>query len=214
MKLIPVIHVVTDEQAMINAKLCADKGLDGVVLISHKGNVSQIVNLSKRVKTELNMWVCINLLGLQPIKAIMRVNESQADALWIDKLCTEEVAKALAEEAPDKKLFAGFLFKYQPVPPDLKAAAVQARLAYCAVTSGPGTGQAADKSEIEEVRELIGDHPVCIASGVSADNVQAYAGLADYLFVATSITGIGEMIIEEKLDALIAAVESCNSTNQ
>ena len=90
--------------------------------------------------------------------------------------------------------------KYQPQPKDLKFACSWAKMTTdVATTSGVGTGKAANIDKIKLIREYLGKHPMAIASGVSANNVDDYKGIADYLLVASSITTFGEIIVKDKL---------------
>lgn len=120
------------------------------------------------------------------------------DGLWCDATITPSQAKLVRNF--NGMFFGGLAFKYQPQPSDLKLACEEASQATdVATTSGAGTGKAADVEKIKTIREYLGNHPMAIASGVSAQNIDNYKGIADYLLVASSITSSGEMIIKDKL---------------
>lgn len=125
-------------------------------------------------------------------------SEITVDGLWCDATISPQRAKEYRNFRG--MFFGGLAFKYQPQPSDLKLACEEATLATdVATTSGVGTGRPADVQKIKDIRKFLGDHPMAIASGVSAQNIDNYKGLADYLLVASSITSSSEMIIKDKL---------------
>lgn len=59
------------------------------------------------------------------------------------------------------------------------------------IISGAGTGQPADVDQVRRARAASGDAPVLVGSGVTADNVEAFAPYADGLIVGTALKADG-----------------------
>jgi protein-tyrosine-phosphatase len=75
-------------------------------------------------------------------------------------------------------------------------------------TSGPGTGEAADRAKIAALRSGAPDAPLAIASGITPENVRRYADLADCFLVAS---GISESFAELDPGRTAALVERVRS---
>jgi len=197
-ELIPVIHMLNTPQVLANVDICVRNGIKKVFIINHKVDADSLIQCAYRVKVEFpSLWVGINMLGLTAEEALTTPLNG-IDGIWADSSLTLD--KVSVCHNFQGLFFGGLAFKYQPQPADLKTACEDAtRVTDVATTSGSGTGKAATVPKIKSIREYLGDHPMAIASGISADNVESYKGLADYLLVASSITDPKEMIIEEKL---------------
>lgn len=207
-ELIPVIHVLDDIQVMTNVKTCSSNGIKKVFLINH-GHMKydELIKLSRRVNVNFpDMWIGLNMLDLTAREAVS-LSLYHVNGLWCDATITP------TDRAYFRKFhgmfFGGLAFKYQTQPTDLKEACDNAKQSTdVATTSGPATGKQPNINKIITMREMLGTHPLAIASGVSVDNVLDYAGIVDYLLVASSITDNAEMIIEDKLIALKNKLES------
>lgn len=197
-EIIPVIHMVNENQVMTNVKICVECGIEKIFLINHVVSVQDLLKCALRVKQEYpSLWVGVNMLGI-PTHIALTNPLNGIDGLWCDATITPSQAKLVRNF--NGMFFGGLAFKYQPQPSDLKLACEEASQATdVATTSGAGTGKAADVEKIKTIREYLGNHPMAIASGVSAQNIDNYKGIADYLLVASSITSSGEMIIKDKL---------------
>lgn len=200
-EIIPVIHMLNQNQVITNVKTCIDCGIKKVFLINHSVSRDELIDCAFRVKKEYpKLWVGINMLGI-PTKNALNY-EFKLDGLW----CDESITSFDAQLVRNFKgmFFGGLAFKYQPQPKDLKVACDDAILATdVATTSGAGTGKAANIDKIKLIREYLGEHPMAIASGVSTSNIEYYKGIVDYLLVASSITSPGEIIYKGELLKLL-----------
>jgi len=196
-EIIPVIHMLNENQVLTNVKTCVECGIEKVFIINHVVSVVDLVKCALRVKQENpGLWVGVNMLGIPTHIAL--TNPLEVDGLWCDATISPDQAKSIRRFKGI--FFGGLAFKYQPQPKDLKLACEESSLSTdVSTTSGPGTGKAADVEKIKAIREYLGSHPMAIASGVSAQNIDNYKGIVDYLLVASSITTSGEMIIKDKL---------------
>lgn len=204
-EIIPVIHKIDDSQVKSNVETCLSCDIKKVFIIDH--NISKpkvyedLIKTAQTVKWDYKMWVGVNLLGVSTVKALS--HDILVDALWCDESISPTMAKRYREFKG--QFFGGLAFKYQPQPTDLEKACMDAVFATdVATTSGPATGKAATVPKIKLLRSYLGTHPMAIASGVNADNVASYNGLADYLMVASSITDHNELIDADKLKELIS----------
>jgi hypothetical protein len=200
-ELIPVIHMLSEMQVSINVATCLTNGVKKIFLINHAVSSKNLLECATSIRNDYpNLWVGINVLGENPLDIISR--DLLYDGLWIDETITSQIARYTRKFYG--LLFSGLAFKYQPQPENLKEACYDAiRASDVAVTSGIGTGHAADVDKIKLIREYLGKHPMAIASGISIDNIHNYVGLADYLLVASSITDEDEIIIPAKLKELV-----------
>ena len=194
-ELIPVIHMLNQNQVMTNVKTCVDCGIEKVFIINHVVTIEDLLQCANQVKLKYpNLWVGVNMLGYTTEMSLLL--DSGLDGLWCDGVVDKHPVKRNFKGM----FFGGVAFKYQPQPKDLNFACYWAKMTTnVATTSGVATGKAADINKILTIREYLGNHPMAIASGVSADNIDSYKGIVDYLLVASSITTKGEMIIKEKL---------------
>lgn len=199
-ELIPVIHMVNQNQVLTNVRTCVESGVEKIFLINHQTNKDELIKCATIVK-ELypNLWIGLNMLDVYLEDAILY--DFDFDGLWCDQTLT-------IDESKNRKfkgmLFTGLSFKYQPQPKDLEIACEEAILATdVATTSGAVTGRAADINKIKNIHEYLNGHPMAIASGVNRDNILTYKGLVNYLLVASSITSRSEIINKEDLDELL-----------
>ena len=65
------------------------------------------------------------------------------------------------------------------------ASAVFSSLADAVLVSGPMTGQAVDRSDLERVKRAVGDTPVLANTGCNADNIAGILAVADGCIVGT-----------------------------
>jgi hypothetical protein len=199
-ELIPVIHMVNQNQVMTNVKTCVESGVQKIFIINHQTTSNELISCANKVKeTYPNLWIGLNMLDVQAKDGILY--EFDFDGLWCDQSIKPDDYKWRKFKG---MLFSGLAFKYQPQPKDLQLACQESILTSdVSTTSGSGTGKAADISKILQIREYLGNHPMAIASGVNQDNIYLYKGVVDYLLVASSITSKGEIIYKDKLEELL-----------
>lgn len=77
---------------------------------------------------------------------------------------------------------------------EVAAAAVFLGLADAVCVSGPAAGKEADTALIHKVAGRVADTPVVVGTGVSVENIQALAKVADGFIVGTSIKKDGETL--------------------
>lgn len=195
-ELIPVIHMINENQVLTNVETCLSCGVEKVFIINHQSTSEELIKCVKRVKeTYPKLWVGINMLDKFIEDAILY--EFGFDGLWCDQSIKLEDYKHRKFEG---MLFTGLAFKYQPQPKDIELACKESILTSdVSTTSGPGTGKEANINKIHDLRNHLGDHPMAIASGVNVDNVSLYKGLVNYLLVASSITSSSEIIYKDRL---------------
>lgn len=113
------------------------------------------------------------------------------------------------------KHFGGTAFKYtRTYTDDPTEAAEEARklidMVDVITTSGPGTGHAATRAKVVAMKEVLGDRPLALASGVNAANITDYVGCADIVLAASSIetASYSGTFNQPKLVELILAARS------
>jgi uncharacterized protein len=197
---LPVIHVVNEEQALANAQIAKEAGADGVFLINHQVGYQALLQCYERVVAELpGLWVGLNCLDLG--RAAIGIIPRATAGLWTDSAGIEETggdhtffeARRFLRDCADVLwegvYFGGVAFKYQTPVSDF-AAVAKAAVPWVDVitTSGTGTGVAPDVRKIATMKAAIGEHPLAIASGITAENVRSFMPYADCFLVATGIS--------------------------
>lgn len=200
-ELIPVIHMLDRNQVFRNVEICEEVGLNKVFLINHAVDEFDLMLCAYELKfTKPQLWIGVNSLTRTAKQAVLST-QVELEGRWTDYSVTPEVAELRTYKG---QLFSGLAFKYQRQPKDLKAACEEAvKCTDVATTSGIGTGYAADLDKIKTIREYLGEHPIAIASGVNAKNVKDYVGIANYLLAASSFTDFNEIIVPDKLTAIV-----------
>ncbi len=205
-KLFPVIHIENIEQVFQNIEICLSEGVQGIFLINHYSD-NHLLYIANKVKEIYpNLWVGVNFLELKPSWVLNM--EFKFESLWFDQTLT-------LEDTNDKKfqgeIFSGLNFKYQKqlYGSSLKdAIKVIKQTSTVACTSGPGTGIEADPRKIIELKNLLGDFPLALASGVSSENIETYLPYVDVFLVASSITNKNEIIERDLLAKLLSKVRN------
>lgn len=185
---LPVIHVVDQEQTERNVNIARAAGVDGVFLISHAYENAALIDIARSIKDRLpKFFLGLNLLGKGPLQAYYSAQDAGVDGVWVDN----------PEDVDIKNLgllyFGGVAFKTQPHVRDEDLAQLVTRAATnmdVVCTSGPRTGVAEDTRRLRIMSEaLAGVTPLAVASGVTPQNAQEHldAGVQAIL-VATGVS--------------------------
>lgn len=215
MRIYPVIHFLNRELALKQAMLAQQNGADGIFLISHLGDNEELCRVAWEAKQMLPTFeVGINLLSWSPRRAAEYALLDGLDMVWADDMGVNSQGltsveggwlSAFAGQHPHIKLFASVAFKYQPHEPDPALAARNAQAAgFIPTTSGSGTGSAPAVTKIAEMSAAV-DGNLAVASGMTPENVAAYAPNLRYILVATGISIDDHRMDADKLRQLIAA---------
>lgn len=197
-----VIHAENLSQVLCNVKIAHDEGADGVFLISHGVLPAlQLIWIYQSVRGLYpSWWIGLNFLDRLTYEALRIVPEN-ASGLWVDDggiiegiQDPSKLARLYwkqREEYIDWKglYFGGVAFKYRKPVYDLaRVAGLAVPFMDVITTSGDATGQPPTVKKMQTMRDGIGYHPLAIASGITAENVGKYFGIADCFLVATSIS--------------------------
>lgn len=232
---LPVIHVLDNDQAEKNARLAMDAGCPGVFLINHDFVYTEFLPIIRHVRRQLpNLWIGINFLAITgkvafPILADLEKGGTRIDAYWADDARIDEHhdadIQAEAEEIQTIKrkcgwngmYFGGTAFKKQrEVDPADYAKSVQIACHWMDVvtTSGIATGHSADLGKIETFRKACGATPLALASGITPENVSQYVPHVDCVLVSTGINFKDDFynIDPARLAKLMALTQTGEST--
>lgn len=222
MKIYPVIHYLSDEQAQHNAALAARYGCAGVFLIDMQRRYpKEMLPCALAIADKYpDLKVGVNHLGFTGFAGLERNIKAGLPMSWTDECVThtqhvtendpglDRLKKALAS-SPGHEFFAGVAFKYQPDEKNAGHAANRIlQLGGVPATSGPATGRSAALEKLQEIRSAIGpDARLAVASGVTADNIGQLRTLVTDILVATSITATdgSELFVAEELLKLVLA---------
>lgn len=205
---LPVIHVLDNEQAERNIRCAIDGGCPGVFLINHDFPREQFLPIIRHARQCFpDYWIGVNFLAVTgkeafPVLAELGEEKIRVDAYWADdarideRLSADQQAKAQEIERVRRTCgwngvyFGGTAFKKQrEISPDDYALSASIATQYMDVitTSGIATGQSADVGKIDTFRNACADRPVALASGITPENVMEYVPFVDAVLVATGI---------------------------
>ncbi|MBI3984288.1 hypothetical protein HY346_03235 [Candidatus Microgenomates bacterium] len=207
---LPVVHVVDEEQTIRNVARAVEAGADGVFIIDYATRLDAagrplLRKVNQTLRAEFgDYWLGVNLLGHSAVEAYLELDQAgwEVNALWDDAApisfggVPHEIMNLQNFRAGGRigqiKYFGGIAHKgsgYTDHP------GVAARLADLAapyldvvVTTGPGTGRPIGLDKVMAMeKELAGRRPLAIASGVSQANVEQLLPYIDAIMVASSI---------------------------
>jgi uncharacterized protein len=212
-----VVHVENSEQALRNTAIAERGGADGVFLINHSISYLELLAIYREVKNTFDdFWIGLNCLDLG--RLAIDVIPKEAQGLWVDNAGISEGDEPtlVAEIFSDKKrkiewegiYFGGVAFKYHEEVADVARVALLAQpLVDVITTSGEGTGKAADVAKIHTMKDVIGNHPLAIASGITPENVREYMPYADCFLVATGVSDSHTELNPARVRALAKVLE-------
>ncbi|MFK7891447.1 MAG: BtpA/SgcQ family protein [Granulosicoccus sp.] len=221
---LPVIHVLDYDQTVRNVCVTMREGAQGVFLINHDFEYQKLLPIVCRIRSEFPwLWMGLNFLAVTgkeafPVLSELQRSGTQVDAYWADDArideCSatqteaEEIDRARSQGAWNGLYFGGTAFKKQrPVAPEhySSSAAIATQHMDIVTTSGVATGCAADMQKIRVFRKACAEQALAIASGITPENVSAYAPCLDAILVATGINQSGDFynIDAQRLRALL-----------
>lgn len=207
MKLFPVVHITESvDLAFQQAKIAFEAGADGVQLIDHdEATTERVIDTfgAIRESTEIDgmFLVGVNFLCKTPFQGFQRLAELEEATgqlptiLWADDYKESLVGTTeIRHQKPALGRVAyagGVAFKYTTdatEDPVLAKQLAEEALPYVdiVVTSGLGTGYPPSPAKVDDMKRVIGNAPLAIASGITPSNVREYSA-ADMVFVSTSI---------------------------
>jgi uncharacterized protein len=205
---LPVIHVLDNEQATRNVSVAIGEGAPGVFLINHDFSVEQFLPIIRHVRHKFPaLWLGVNFLAVTgkvafPVLGQLAREDVLVDGYWADDARIDELNDAqhqteAAEIASIKALSGwngfytgGTCFKKQREVDRQHheaAARVASHFMDAVCTSGIATGFAADLGKIATFRKAIGDGTLMLASGITPENAEGYGADVDGFMVATGI---------------------------
>jgi len=220
--ILPVIHVESVKQTLTNVDLAVKHGSDGVFLINHSITTEELHSIHNVVSDSFpDFWVGVNFLGVHP-RNIFYLISDKVKGVWVDNAMiderseeqyyADEITQSIRENNWKGLYFGGVAFKYQKKVNDLKLAAEIARNYMDVVTtSGIGTGKEADIEKIKIMKNVLGDYPLAIASGITPRNVRNYLDYADCFLVSTGISKNFTELDSRLLEILVKIIRSSDN---
>jgi hypothetical protein len=237
MKVYPVVHVISPEQAVEQTEIAINAGSDGVFLIDHGGGSHHIVDAYNAVaKVYPETFIGLNYLTENPVSGYKltqslldsgEINRAP-DAIWFDDATRgtrerNEVHDNLGHLAlmrendlrlKNIKMLGGVAFKYTPdyTADSEEAAAAATELAPLidvVTTSGEGTGKPPTTEKIAAMKHAIGEQELAVASGIDINNIADFKGNVDIVLIASSLETkpYSGVFVPEKVKAFIDAAK-------
>jgi uncharacterized protein len=210
---LPVIHVLDNEQAERNVRILVGEGAPGCFLINHDFAVDRFLPIIAHVRQAFpSLWMGVNFLAVTgklafPVLGKLKREGITVDGYWADdariderrghddQVEAQEIAGALETSGWSGFYTGGTCFKKQRevAPEDYEySALLAARYMDAVCTSGVATGHAADKDKISTFRRGMGEHALTLASGITPENAHLFMDDVDGFMVATGINRDGD----------------------
>ncbi|MBP6879546.1 MAG: hypothetical protein KBF62_02875 [Candidatus Pacebacteria bacterium] len=202
----PVIHMDEKAIAFMNAKIAFDCGADAVWLIGHELPPEEFMKNALEIKRLMpDKWIGVNILKAKNAETI-QLFDNRMDGLWKDfgGIREEDDGTINVTDAGtidfyigemntfnlQTLYFGGVAFKYiKDVKTNFKEAAKRAvDFMDVITTTGEETGKPPSIEKIKAMKEGAGDHPLAIASGMTAENVKEFMPHVRCFLVATGIS--------------------------
>lgn len=204
-RVLPVLHLLHEEQVLDEASVAYGEGADGLFLIDMGASDITTRDAVDAVRSLFpDKWLGVNILGHDIPGALRAVHGWPIQGLWVDHSGIDErplswqvmphIRRSMfwsASLGNEHEVFGGVAFKYGRAL-DLEACQAAARAAASVLpvvcTSGPGTGMAADLEKLVVMRNAIaGQARLAVASGVDPANAKAMFDYVDDALMATGI---------------------------
>ena len=239
MEIYPVVHIKDVGRAVREARKIFEHDADGLYLIDHSNSgyeTDRLFEAYNEIKAEdTNRYVGLSLMGLSPINAVNLLAKSLGkepgillapSAIWIDDMRADDIqsdenrmgAMELKNADPRLKkmrILGGVAFKYTKSYTDdplmaLYEATFLKDTVDVVTTSGPISGMPPSVEKIAEMKRVLGDQYLAVASGISAENIRNYEGIVDEVLVGRGIEVIPDsgIIDSAKLQELIEIAHS------
>ena len=210
---LPVIHPVSEDVALKSIETAIAADADGIFLINQGMSADEVLQFVPEVHRRFgNLWIGVNLLGIQPSEVVSRVSQLPVGGIWSDNAMIDEESevqpaaelfrRARAQNGWMGLYFGGVAFKYQREVSDrLLPVAAKAAAPWMDVitSSGPATGMPASIEKVKALRVGAGKHPIALASVISPENVDQYLPLVDAFLVASELETecySGKLVVE------------------
>ncbi|MFQ5807691.1 MAG: BtpA/SgcQ family protein [Phycisphaerae bacterium] len=191
--------------------------------------VAQMTRIACEIRPRFELPLGINVLRNDGCSALAIAHAVGASFIRVNVLCgarltDQGIVQGVAHEllrqrvllgARDIRILADLSVKHSaslgpPRPISLEVGdLLQRGGADAVIVSGESTGQAAEVSEVGQVKAAAGNTPVWVGSGVSVETIGAFLSVADGVIVGTSlkVDGVATNPVDPKrVSALIRAV--------
>ena len=203
--ILPVIHVINQDQTASNIYKLIEAGISGCFLINHDFDMDRFLPIIRSIRARFpNFWIGLNFLAVTghdafPVLATLAKQECRIDAYWADDARIDERKEHQTEANEIQNIrqrtgwnglyFGGTAFKKQREvhPADYgNAARIAGGFMDVVTTSGIATGNAPEISKISAFRSALPETPIALASGITPENATDYE-MVDCFLVATGI---------------------------
>jgi predicted TIM-barrel enzyme len=216
-KIFPVIHHYSQELTLEQATIAHQHQVDGIFLISHRGEDNILPSLAQDIKEKYpELQIGLNFLSTHITQAVQITHDAGLDMVWGDYCgISSQGIDATGEELikwklshPEMTILASVAFKYQKVDGNPSLAAYLAQQAgFLPTTSGAATGSAPSVEKIQAMSERVNGQ-LAVASGMTPENVQSFAPLLSHILVSTGVSKDDYRFDEDKLARFIAQVRA------
>lgn len=216
------------DEAISDVDASLEGGADAVILINEWSNLTELENTLAHVRRRFPMVpLGVNFLGDEHdsygyIHSFRLAKEYNLAVVWTDfsgvdliqekpPVNLHDIEQARAS-APGTFYCSGVHMKYSTLldaSKTIEQSALQAMgWVDGVIVTGPKTGVSCDPRVVARARGVLGNYPLGVASGVSAENVGEIGQHLDFFLVASSLQNDAKRIVGKKVHALRLALDS------
>ena len=185
------------ERALEELNRYEKEGLDGAIVENYHGSTDDVVNVLEKIRRHgTDIVIGINILPNEFHKSIPLAGKYEAGFVQLDHVAGRYVRGELdyysycrfRKEYPDIVVLGGVWPKYytpmasSDLEEDLRTGMERAE---AIVVTGKKTGQRTPTDKIKQYRSIIGNHPLIVGSGLTAQNAYEKLCIADGAIVGT-----------------------------
>jgi hypothetical protein len=208
------------EEARQDIEASVEGGADGVVLINEWSSLQELESTLQTVRSEYpHVKMGVNYLGdeAEPYgyrDSFRLAREYNLQMVWTDFSGVDQINEKpdvslheIQSQRPESVFYcSGIHMKYSTLRNSQKTIEESALQAMGwvdgIIVTGPKTGVATDPETVTRARQVIGDYPLGVASGVSAQNIPSIRNQIDFCLVASSLQNEQKRIVKQKVREL------------
>ncbi len=179
------------KRALEEISIFEGEGVDGAIVENYHCSFKEMFSaLDGIIKKDNNLPLGINILG-SPYAAFVLSNLTELKFIQVDSVQPTDLNLTLYDKMKVRysnlSVLGGIRFKYtRPTGNSLERDIMEGRSRCEAiVTTGEGTGIETPIEKLEVFREIMGDYPLVVGAGVTAENVYSQLKIADGAIVGS-----------------------------
>ncbi len=218
---LPVIYASDEKQALQNVEIAREADADGVFLLNHGIGHQRLMRITKQViAIHPDLFVGVNCLDLRPQDVICRLPDG-VEGVWANNPPTPDGLNDSAtaiRQARQTTGWDGLLFA--PITAAVAgggtpaSSTLIAAMHYVDVPTIVGNGSGLQKAPqvCWDVRRVLGDRPLGIASSIDSDSIDTLLPCANCVMTAACVNNLLEQMDSCQARQLATKTHACRET--